>query len=448
MSGKTSNMTEGNIIRILFAFFIPLFLGNLFQQAYSVVDSIIVGKGIGDSALAAVGSTGLINFLLLGFIFGLTGGFGIHMSQSFGAGDMQKLRSLIVVASFLSVIIGVISTGLCLWVVRPIFRLVDTPADIFEDAVAYFEIILFGIIISLFCNLAYTILRAVGNSRTPLVATIISSIVNIVLDFVLVIPLHLGVRGAALATVLSQVMSGLICLNTIRKIEVLKITKEDIHFAIKPAKDMLATGLPVGIMNAITAGGCLILQTLVNRMGSDYVASYAACMKVAGLFEQTGIAVGMTMITYVGQNVGAGKLDRVKEGIRKGFLLSTVMNVPLALAEVLFPKFLVGIMLNSPKIIQTSVEFLPITGIGIFALGYLFVYRFSLQGLGNTFMPMLSGIVEVLMRFVFGLTIGVKSFSGIAISEVSAWVGAWLFLMFSYFYVIRKMEREKSLEGV
>ena len=438
MAGKTNNMTEGNVFKLLFVFFLPIFLGNLFQQAYSMVDSVIVGKGIGDNALAAVGATGIINFLLLGFIFGLTGGFGIHMSQSFGAGDFRKLKRQIVVATILSAVIGIISTIACLAIIRPLFLMVDTPLDIIEDAIAYFRIILYGILISLFCNLAYTILRAVGNSRTPLAATVVSSIINIILDFILVIPLHMGVEGAAIATVASQLIAALICLRTICKIDELKITRADFHFAWQPAKEMLGTGVPVAIMNGITAGGCLILQTIVNRMGSEYVASYAACSKILALFEQTSFAVGMTMLTFVGQNLGAGRIDRVRDGVRKGLIMATVLNIPLALSEIFMPKLLVGIMLNSAQTISYSAEFLPITGAGIFALGYLFVFRCSLQGLGNTILPMFSGLVEVIMRFVFGLTVGVISYRGIAFSEIAAWIGAWLFLMASYFYVIHK----------
>lgn len=439
---NTKNMTEGKALPLLVAFFIPVFLGNLCQQAYSMVDSVIVGKGIGDKALAAVGSTGLINFLLLGFILGLTGGFGIHMSQSFGAGDYGKLRKQIYVSIVICIVLGIVSTVICLGIIRPVFHLVDTPADIFEDAIRYFAIIIYGIIIWLFSNLGFTILRAVGNSKTPLWATIISSVLNIVLDIVMVIWLRMGVAGAAWATVISQAVAGLICLNTIRKIDVLKITKDDMVFNWSLTSEMMKTGLPVAIMNSITAGGCLILQTIVNRMGSDYVASYAACMKIMSLFEQTGIAVGITMLTYVGQNLGAFKLDRIRDGVRKGLVLVTIVNVPLMLLEVFWPHGLVGIMVSGANPIAYSKEFLPITGWGLFALGYLFIYRHSLQGLGNTVLPMFSGVVEVLCRLIFGVTIGVMSYRGIAISEVSAWVGAWLFLMGSFYYAMYKIKRD------
>lgn len=441
LNNKTSNMTEGSIFRLLLLFFMPIFLGNLFQQAYSMVDSVIVGKGIGDDALAAVGATGLINFLLLGFIFGLTGGFGIHMSQSFGAGDFRRLRGQIGVALILSVVIGAVSTIACLCVIRPVFLLVDTPLDILEDALAYFRIILYGILISLLCNLAYTILRAVGNSRTPLIATVVSSVINIVLDYILVIPFRMGVEGAAIATVVSQLIAGLICLRTILKIDELRLKKEDFCFSWKVAGALLGTGFPVAIMNAITAGGCLILQTIVNRMGSDYVAAYAACMKILTLFEQSSIAVGMTMLTFVGQNLGAGKIERIRTGVRKGVLMATIVNIPLALAEIFIPGLLVSIMLNGTEPIAYSAQFLPITGVGLFALGYLYVYRCSLQGLGNTVLPMFSGLIEVLMRLIFGVTVGVLSYRGIALSEVAAWVGAWLFLMGSYWYVLRKKSK-------
>jgi len=444
MSNKTMNMTEGKVFKLLFTFFIPVFLGNLFQQAYSMVDSIIVGRGIGDNALAAVGSTGLINFLIFGIIFGLTGGFGIHMSQSFGANDFKKLRLQIFAGTTISIVLGIISIILCPLIIRPIFHMVNTPADIFEDAIAYFEIIMYGLIVSLLCNMAYTILRSVGNSKTPLVATVVSSILNIILDFIMIIPLHMGVQGAAYATVISQVIAGLICLYTISKIDILKLSRDDLSYNFHYANEMLKTGIPVAIMNGITAGGCLILQNIVNKMGSDYVASYAACMKILALYEQTSIAVGTTMLTYVGQNLGANKFDRIREGVNKSLILVTLVNLPFALSEILIPKLLVGVMITGAAPIEYSAVFLPITGFGLFGLGYLYVYRCSLQGLGETVLPMFSGLVEVLMRFCFGLTIGVLSYRGIAISEISAWIGAWLFLMGSYFYKMKKIENQKN----
>jgi len=444
MKNKTLNMTEGNVFKLLFTFFIPIFLGNLFQQAYSLVDSIIVGRGIGDNALAAVGSTGLINFLIFGIIFGLTGGFGIHMSQSFGANDFKRLRLQIFAGTSISIALGLLSIILCPFIIRPIFHMINTPADLFEDAISYFEIIMFGLIVSLLCNMAYTILRSVGNSRTPLVATAVSSILNIILDFVMIIPLHMGVNGAAYATVISQVIAGLICLYTILKIDILHFKKEDFTYNISYANEMIKTGIPVAIMNGITAGGCLILQNIVNKMGSDYVASYAACMKILALYEQSSIAVGTTMLTYVGQNLGANKLDRIREGVNKSLILATIVNLPLALTEILIPKLLVGVMLTGTDPIAYSAVFLPVTGFGLFGLGYLYVYRCSLQGLGETVLPMFSGLVEVLMRFSFGLTIGVLNYRGIAISEISAWIGAWLFLMVSYFYKMKKIESDKT----
>jgi len=421
-----------------------LFLGNLCQQAYSMVDSIIVGKGISDGALAAVGATGVINFLLLGFIFGMTGGFGIHMSQSFGAGDYPKLRKQISVAVILTLAIGLISTVLCLSIIEPLFRFIKTPEDILGDALDYFRIILYGISVSLLCNLAFTILRSVGNSKTPLAATVLSSILNIVLDYIFVIRMKMGVKGAAWATVISQLAAGLVCLYTIMSVDILRIKPDALGFDSHHARQLLGSGMPVAFMNAITAGGCLILQTIVNRMGSNYVASYSACMKINNLLEQVGMSVGITLLTFVGQNIGAGRIQRVKQGVRQGLVLSTVLTVPLAAICILFSEQLVSIMLSDEVTIGYSPEFLPITGIGMFALGYLFCFRYSLQGLGNTILPMCSGLVEVAMRFLFGLTVGRLSYAGIAISEVAAWVGAWLFLMVSFLWVYRKKCYELS----
>jgi putative MATE family efflux protein len=436
-------MTSGNSMKQIVLFFLPLLFGNLFQQVYSLVDSIIVGKGIGDKALAAVGASGTLNFLIFGFVVGLTRGFGISFSQSFGKGDSKLLRGYVLAAQYISTAMSILFTVLCLLSLKGMLTFLETPSDIFKDAYDYFAIILAGIIVTVLNNLAITILQSLGDSKTPLTAMIISSITNIILDVLLVMGMHFGVRGAAIATVIAQAVSYIYCRMGLRKIPILcDETDENRRFLIMPQPslclDLLKIGLPVAFMNSVTAAGGMILQYFVNLMGSAYVAAYSVCMKFAGLFEQFGISVGLAILTFVGQNKGAGKYGRIRKGVRQGLALSVLVNIPLVLIQVVIPGTISRLMLSDPVTIGYCAEFMPILGVSLFALGWLFVFRYSVQGLGNTMIPMFSGFLEVAMRLGFGFTIGRMSFRGIAISEVSAWIGAFIMLAITYFILIGK----------
>lgn len=439
---KTQDMTSGNSMRQIVIFFLPLLWGNLFQQVYSLVDSIIVGKGISDKALAAVGASGTLNFLILGFVVGMTRGFGILFSQSFGKKDYASLRLYILAAKKLCISISLLLSAVCILSLQKMLIFLKTPEDIIEDAYIYFVIILAGIIITVINNLAITILQSLGDSATPLYAMIISSLANIVMDIFLVMGLGVGVAGAAIATVIAQLFSFIYCIYKIRLLDIFDENNAETTGtepkSSNAAFELLKIGIPVAFMNSITAAGGLILQYFVNLMGSGYVAAYSACMKFASVFEQFGMSVGLSMMTFVGQNMGAGKFDRIRKGVRQGLFLATLVNIPLALVQIFCPRQLARIFLSDPKIISYCEDFLPVLGISIFALGWLFVYRYSVQGLGNTFIPMLSGILEVVMRLSFCFTIGRASFRGIAFSEVSAWIGAFVMLMITYYVVIRQ----------
>jgi putative MATE family efflux protein len=438
-------MTSGNSMKQIVLFFLPLLFGNLFQQVYSLVDSIIVGKGIGDNALAAVGASGTLNFLILGFVVGLTRGFGISFSQSFGSGNSKLLRGYILAAQYISSVMSIVFTILCLMTLKSMLIFLKTPTDIFDDAYNYFAVILMGIIVTVLNNLAITILQSLGDSKTPLTAMIISSITNILLDILLVIGFHFGVVGAAIATVIAQAVSYIYCRIGLSKVPVLTDeNKSGKEFIVLPQSglcvELLKIGLPVAFMNSVTAAGGMILQYFVNIMGSAYVAAYSVCMKFAGLFEQFGISVGLAILTFVGQNKGAGKYDRIRKGVWQGLLLSIIVNIPLALIQIIIPGVISKLMLSDPVTIGYCSEFMPILGISLFALGWLFVFRYAVQGLGNTVIPMFSGFLEVAMRLGFGFTLGRMSFSGIAVSEVSAWIGAFIMLAVTYFVLMRKAQ--------
>lgn len=435
----TADMTSGSIRKHLLKFFVPLFLGNMFQQLYSLVDSIIVGKGIGDAALAAVGASGTLHFLIFGFAIGLTHGFGICFSQAFGAKDMRRLEEYVCAAAVLSILISAVLTAASLLGLKPLFLFMQTPQDILGDAVIYFRIILAGIVVTITNNLAIRILQALGDGRSTLISMILSSAANIILDLWFVIGLHMGVAGAALATVAAQAGSLLFCIVIIRKYGILHLTGEVWRSSVHDYLPMLKLGIPVALMNSVTAMGTMLLQYFVNRMGSIYVAAYSVCMKYAGLFEQVGYAVGLSALTFTGQNYGAKKKDRILTGVREACLLSVIANLPVAVMEIFFSDRLAGLMVSSPEIIRLCTTFMPWLGVFLFPLGWLFIFRNACQGMGNTFLPMISGLVEVLMRLIFGWA-GQGSFTGIAIAEISAWTGAWIMLWISFRYVWKRME--------
>lgn len=427
------DMTNGNSMRLIITFFIPILIGNFFQQFYSFVDSVVVGKGIGDTALAAVGNTGSVHFLILGFAMGLTGGLGICISQSFGAHDHETLRCEIAMSIMVCLGTSLFITLLSLFLMRPIFIFLQTPTDMLKDTLDYFRIILLGCTATIFNNFMMTLLRSVGNSRIPLISMLLSSVANVLLDLLFVFPLQLGVAGAALATVLSQVMSALFCYLHIRAIPSLLPNRED----WRPQTDILAhlimKGLPVAFMNSVTAVGGMVLQYFVNTMGTAYVAAYAAAMKLCGLFEQAGITVGLSILTFTGQNYGATRYDRIKCGIWNGLILSVLVNIPISLMQLLIPETLTSFMLNDPVIISYTREFLFVTGIAIFPLGFLFVFRNACQGMGHTFVPMLSGILEVVMRVLAArILVPRLAFRGVALAEVSAWIAAAIMLAITY----------------
>ena len=354
----TNDMTQGNCMRLLVQFFLPILAGNLFQQLYSFADSMVVGKGIGDTALAAVGNTSSVHFLIIGFAIGLTGGLGICISQSFGSGNYEKLRKELAMSVWICLAIGIVITVVSLAFMRQLFTFLHTPEDLMTETLQYFGTILAGTTITIFNNFAMTLLRSVGNSRVPLVAMIISAIANVLMDLLFVFPLHMGVFGAALATVLAQVLSALYCCYYIGREKNLIPKKTDWKPQSVIIKRLTLKGLPVAVMNSVTAVGGMVLQTFVNNMGTSYVAAYAACTKILSLFEQPANTVGLALLTFVGQNYGAGKKERIRTGIREGVILTILINIPLALMLLCIPEFLTSFMLNDASIISYTRDFL------------------------------------------------------------------------------------------
>lgn len=434
----TNDMTTGSPVKLLLRFAVPILLGNLFQQLYSVVDAMVLGRGIGVDALAAVGSTDSMAFFVLGFITGLTHGYAILVAQHFGAGDHTGIRRTAANAAYLTAMSSVVITLLSLLAARPLLELLDTPADILGDALLYIRIIFAGITASVTYNMLSGILRALGDSVSPLVILMISAVVNVGLDVLFVLGFHWGVAGAAAATVLAQASSALMCFFVLSRLELMRFQPGDWAFDGAMQCQLLRLGVPVGVMNSVTAVGMMLLQNTVNTLGSTAVAAYTAGAKIMNLALQPGDILGIALGTYVGQNFGAGRLDRVKLGVRRAVAMSLGVNITMGVLMAAFGRELTAIFVTGAEraVIETAYPYLAICGAGVWIVGLLFLYRFALQSLGDTVVPMLSGGVELGMRMATVLVLSRcfhLGFYAVSFAEVAAWIGAAALLIVGFY---------------
>lgn len=446
----TKNMTVGSPMKLILRFFVPLLLGMLFQQFYNMMDTMIVGRFLGAKALAAVGGTGSINFMIIGFCMGVCNGFAIPVARAFGAEDESALRKYVANSVWLSVIFSLITTVIVCVFCRKILIGMDTPADIIEDSYAYIFVIFLGIPVVYLYNLLSGILRSLGDSKTPLYFLVISSLLNIVLDLVAVLVLHMGVGGAAWATVISQGISGILCLvYIIKNYPILKISKEEWRPDWLSIKMLCSMGIPMGLQYSITAIGSVILQTAVNSLGSMAVASVTAGNKIGMFFACPFDAMGSTMATYAGQNTGAGKFDRVTEGIKACGLIAIVYSVIACFVLTFFGQELSLLFVEKAEaeVVQNAALLLKWTSIFFIPLAFVNIVRFSIQGMGFGNLAILAGVCEMFARGIVGFVF-VPMFGYIAACFAGpvAWIMADLFLILAYFYVVkrRKREHEKS----
>ncbi len=343
-----TDMTKGNATKLILAFTVPILIGNLFQQLYSMVDTAIVGQFVGVQALAAVGSTGGLIFLVQGFVNGLTHGFSVIVSQRYGANDEEGIKKATATSIYLSAIATVVLTIICVLGAKSILQLMNTPADIMDEASLYVIIFFGGLVATIVYNLLASLLRAFGDSKTPLYFLILASITNIVLDLILIINFKMGVAGAAIATVVSQGLSGFLCyLYMLKKFDILALKKE--HFKYDPllVKELMFVSLPMALQYSITAIGVMILQVAVNSFGSTTVAAFTAASKVEQLVVQPGIALGMTMATYSAQNLGARQIERVRQGVRQCTWITLITNALAGVIVVLFGSYIVQLFIPS-----------------------------------------------------------------------------------------------------
>lgn len=446
------DMTKGNVFNIILGFAIPLLLGMLFQQFYSMVDTIIVGKYLGVSALASVGSTGSINFMIIGFCMGVCNGFAIPVAQKFGAGNFKKLRKYVFNSGFLAIVFSVVMTLIVCVFCRQILIAMRTPEDIIQGAYNYIYVIFLGIPATYLYNLLSGIIRSLGDSKTPLFFLIISSIINIILDLFLIIYMHMGVAGAAWATVIAQAVSGILCLIYMRKkYSVLKFESDELKIDGYCIRRLCYMGVPMGLQYSITAIGSVILQAAVNGLGSIIVAAVTAAGKISMFLCCPFDALGSTMATYTGQNIGAGKLERISEGIKKSMIIGSVYSIVALIISVFFGKSLALLFVNENEIeiLAKVSENLIIVAAFYIPLCIVNVVRFTIQGMGYSTFAILAGVCEMIARALCGfILVPIFGYVAVCLASPVAWIFADAFLIPAYKYVINKSKCEMKIKLV
>lgn len=437
------DMTKGSPIRLILGFAIPLLLGMLFQQFYNLVDMIIVGRFLGSSALAAVGSTGSINFMILGFCMGVCNGFAIPVAQKFGAKDEKQLRYYVANSIWLSIIFAVVMTIAVCALCRNILIWMDTPADIFDASYAYIIVIFMGIPVTYLYNLLSGFMRSLGDSKSPLIFLVISSVLNILFDVVAIAVFHLGVAGAAVATVLAQAISGISSLiYMIRKFPILRVHGEEWKWRGIFVARLCSMGIPMGLQYSITAIGSVILQTAVNGLGSMAVAAMTAGGKLSMFFCCPFDAFGSTMATYAGQNLGAGKLQRVTKGMVQCSFLAAGYSIVAAIVMILFGKNLALLFVDSTEVelIANVAKLLVINSLFFIPLALVNIIRFAIQGLGFGKLAIFAGVAEMIGRSVVAFGFVARfGFVAACLASPFAWILADVFLIPAYAYCIRKL---------
>jgi putative MATE family efflux protein len=440
MSKRTVDMTAGKPAKHILRFAVPLILTNVGQQLYMIADGAIVGRGVGVKALAAVGATDWCYWLILWSVIGLTQGFSTYVSRAFGEKNYRELNKAIATSTALCLITGAVLTVLGLVAAQPVLLLLQTPADVLPDATLYLCVLLAGTGIVIAYNMAASILRALGDGRTPLVAMIIAALLNIGLDCLFVLVLDWGIAGAAVASLLAQAVSFLYCLAAIRKIDFIQVEKQDWHLESRSVKGMLFLGMPVALQYMVICLGGMVLQSGVNLQGSYFAAGYAATNKLFGLLECFALSLGLAASTFIAQNYGAGKYGRVKKGVGTTVWIATAMALCVSAIALIFGWQLVGIFIDVKteldlKAMEAGVRYLSIMGPCFIFVYLLDVFRNALQAIGIGFWSMLSGIAELIGRLLMAkVFIHISGSDALFLSEPTAWLLALLCVMLPYFY--------------
>lgn len=442
-SNTTKDMTSGSTMKLILGFAVPLLMGMLFQQVYSLVDTIIVGRFLGVSALAAVGATGSINFLIIGFCQGICNGFALPVAQRFGAKDYDGLRKYVGNSAVLSIIFGGAITLITVIACHPILELMQTPADIIDLSYHYIVVIFAGIPAIMLYNILSAYLRSLGDSITPVIFLVLSAGLNIGLDLLFIVTFHWGVFGAAFATVLSQAVSGILCLILIiKKFDILHLAHDDWRLDWRYSKYLLIMGLPMGLQYSITAIGSVILQASVNTLGSAAVASMTAGSKISMFVVCPFDALGSTMATFGGQNVGAGRLDRLGRGLRSAVILGAIYSALILVVLIFFGRGLILLFVsaNEAAVIAQAKQFLVTNAAFYLMLALVNIVRFLIQGMGFSGFAVFAGVFEMIARALIGLVfVPIFGFTAACFASPLAWIFADCFLIPAFFHCRKKL---------
>lgn len=443
-SNTTKDMTSGSTMKLILGFAVPLLMGMLFQQVYSLVDTIIVGRFLGVSALAAVGATGSINFLIIGFCQGICNGFALPVAQRFGAKDYDGLRKYVGNSAVLSIIFGGAITLITVIACRPILELMQTPADIIDLSYHYIVVIFAGIPAIMLYNILSAYLRSLGDSITPVIFLVLSAGLNIGLDLLFIVTFHWGVFGAAFATVLSQAVSGILCLILIiKKFDLLHLKREDWKLDWGYSRYLLIMGLPMGLQYSITAIGSVILQASVNTLGSTAVASMTAGSKISMFVVCPFDALGSTMATFGGQNVGAGRLDRLGRGLRSAVILGAIYSALILVVLIFFGRDLILLFVSAKEaaVIAQAKQFLVTNAAFYLMLALVNIVRFLIQGMGFSGFAVFAGVFEMVARTLIGLVfVPIFGFTAACSANPLAWIFADCFLIPAFFHCRKKLQ--------
>ena len=443
------DMTTGNPGKMIFNFTMPIFIGNIFQQFYNMADTVIVGKFVGNAALAAVGACGTLNFLIIGFLQGVTAGFTVVTAQHFGAGNMKAMRKSVASGAVLTAVISVILTVLSMLSMSKVLHMMNTPADMYGEAYGYIMVICGGIIAQALYNYLASVLRALGDSKRPLYFLVLAALLNIVLDLVFIIAFGMGAAGAAYATVIAQGVSGILCLiYIVKKVPVLHLHKENWEMDGSLIGWQLKIGLPMAFQYSITAIGTIIVQSCLNILGSTAAAGFAAASKIEQVFTQAYVALGTTMATYCAQNMGAGSYTRIRKGFKSatliGFIYAIVTGVIIFFGGKYMTVFFVSENVN--QIMRYVDIYLRCVSVSFLPLVIVNLYRNGIQGMGYGLLPMTAGIAELVGRSSAALIAShFGSYMGICLASPAAWVLAGTLLIVMYFKIM-KGKKDRNAE--
>ena len=433
---KTKDLTQGNVAKLLLFFAFPTLLSNVFQQFYNLADTAIAGHILGDNALVAIGASSTINSLVLSFAWGLNGGFGIIIAQCFGAKDFKKLKKSVAISLSINVLFSLIVCIFGIFMSRPMLQALNTPAARLNEANSYISVILVFIIVPMLYNLEAVILRSLGDSKTPLYFLIFSSVLNIILDYVLIKFTHIGVKGAAVATVLAQLLSVILCFVVILKnFKIIRLKKNDFHFSASLFKNMMSAGMAMAVMNSIFSIGSIIMQGSINALGEDIIAAHLGSRKVAEMFMQPLVTIGTACSTFVGQNYGALKIGRIKASIKYSTIYSLIWSVFTFFILWFFGGQIARLVTGSASqvVFDNTQMYLRVNAPFYFVLGLLFTLRFSIQSVERKMPPIISSSMELASKIAAAyLFIPLWGYLGACIAEPLSWTLGAIYLLFVF----------------